>query len=75
MKSENSGLPVEVRMLDKKTFKRSKMVSVNYGLNILGKRDLVLKDKDWEIIRYITLEKCHGCFADWMRQIIVYLLS
>ena len=33
------------------------MVSVNYGLNILGKGDLVLKDKQWEIIRYITLEK------------------
>ena len=44
-------------MLDKKTFKRSKMASVNYGLNILGKGDLVLKDKQWEIIRYITLEK------------------
>ena len=23
-----------------------------------------------EIIRYSTLEKSHGCFADWMRQII-----
>ena len=44
-------------MLDKKTFKRSKMVSANYGLNILGKGDLVLKDEQWEIIRYITLEK------------------
>ena len=31
--------------------------AVNYGLNILGKRDLVLKDKQLEIIRYITLEK------------------
>ena len=31
--------------------------AVNYGLNILGKGDLVLKDKHWEIIRYITLEK------------------
>ena len=99
-------------MLHKKIFKRSKMVSVNYGLNILGKGDigrdpcnqnsnrsdrekrttskggpvfsklfrldrtdplsfgpkfpeilvewiapLVLKDKQWEIIRYITLKK------------------
>ena len=44
-------------MLDEKTFKRSKMASVNYGLNILRKGDLVLKDKQWEIIRYITLEK------------------
>ena len=31
--------------------------AVNYGLNILGKGDLVLKDKQLEIIRYITLEK------------------
>ena len=30
--SENSGLPVEVRMLDKKTFKRSKMASVEEKL-------------------------------------------
>ena len=56
-----------MRLLDKKSFKRSKIASiretlkiedaVNYGLNILGKRDLVLKDKQLEIIRYITLEK------------------
>ena len=31
--------------------------AVNHGLNILGKGDLVLKDKQWGIIRYITLEK------------------
>ena len=31
--------------------------AVNHGLNILGKADLVLKDKQLEIIRYITLEK------------------
>ena len=29
----------------------------NYVLNILGKRDLVLKDKQLKIIPYITLEK------------------
>ena len=31
--------------------------AVKYGLNLLGKGDLVLKDKQLEIIRYITLEK------------------
>ena len=31
--------------------------AVHYGLNILGMGDLVLKDKQLEIIRYITLEK------------------
>ena len=31
--------------------------AVNYGLNILGKGDVVLKDKQLEIIRYVTLEK------------------
>ena len=33
------------------------LTAVNHGLNILGKGDLVLKDKQLEIIRYITLEK------------------
>ena len=55
LKSENSGLPVASAHACQKNVKRSKMASaretlkiedaVNHGLNILGKGDLVLKDK------------------------------
>ena len=87
MKSENSGLPVELRMPkpeingedgefgDLSPESDGKGQSVNFALLIIGRKYVTLEEKQMEILRIVIVERKRRRVASRFRQVVSSLVK